>query len=126
MMFFPEDRMRVWLYTPPADMRKQFDGLAGLAKNRMAEDPLSGHLFVFVNRRRTQVKVLYFDRTGYCLWSKRLERGCFRFDAGEGDKRALTWTALKLLLEGIEVQNVRRFKRYFHRYKEADGLYCEA
>ena len=111
-MFFPEDRVRVWLYAQPADMRKQFDGLAALVKHQLAEDPLSGHLFVFINRRRTLMKVLYFDRGGYCLWCKRLEQGRFQFDAGKGDKQALSWTDVKLLVEGIDVSNARRYKRF--------------
>ena len=66
-MWFPQGNVRVWLYAQPTDMRKSFDGLAGLARQALAENPASGALFVFVNRRRTQMKVLYFDRTGYCL-----------------------------------------------------------
>ena len=76
-MFFPEGQIRVHLYGVPADMRKSFDGLSALARNAMGFDPLSGHLFVFINRRATQIKVLYFDRSGFCVWAKRLEAGCF-------------------------------------------------
>jgi len=113
-MFFPEDRVRVWLYAKPTDMRKQFDGLAALARNQLQEDPMSGHLFVFINRRRTYMKVLYFDRGGYCLWCKRLEQGQFNYNANRGEKQALSWTDLKLLLDGVEVQKSRQFKRYQH------------
>ena len=111
-MFFPEDRVRVWLYAKPTDMRKQFDGLAALARNQLDEDPMSGHLFVFINRRRTYMKVLYFDRGGYCLWCKRLEQGQFNYQAERGEKQALSWTDLKLLLDGVQVQKARQFKRY--------------
>ena len=114
-MFFPEDRVRVWLYARPTDMRKQFDGLAALARNQLEEDPMSGHLFVFINRRRTYMKVLYFDRGGYCLWCKRLEQGLFNYQAERGEKQALSWTDLKLLLDGVQVQKVRQFKRYKRR-----------
>jgi len=113
-MFFPEDRVRVWLYARPTDMRKQFDGLAALARNQLQEDPMSGHAFVFINRRRTYMKVLYFDRGGYCLWCKRLEQGQFNYNAERGDKQALSWTELKLLLDGLDVQKSRQFKRYQH------------
>lgn len=113
-MFFPEDRVRVWLYARPTDMRKQFDGLAALARNQLNEDPMSGHMFVFINRRRTYMKVLYFDRDGYCLWCKRLEQGQFNYNSQRGDKQALSWTELKLLLDGVEVQKSRQFKRYQH------------
>lgn len=111
-MFFPNDRVRVWLYARPTDMRKQFDGLAALARNQLQEDPMSGHAFVFINRRRTYMKILSFDRDGYCLWCKRLEQGQFNYNADRGDKQALSWTELKLLLDGLEVQKSRQFKRY--------------
>lgn len=113
-MFFPEGGVRVWLHARPTDMRKSFDGLSALVKNVLREDPLSGHLFVFLNRRRTMVKVLYFDRSGYCVWSKRLERGRFHYRADAGDKVSLDWTGLKLMLEGISLSDTRRHKRYRH------------
>lgn len=113
-MFFPEGNVRVWLCTAATDMRKSFDGLSAMVKHQLHEDPLSGQLFVFINRRRTQMKVLYFDRTGYCVWSKRLIQGQFNYQpSGEG-KRVLDWMGLKLLLEGIEIKNTRKYKR-FHR-----------
>jgi len=112
-MLAAESSVRIWLYAPPTDMRKSFDGLAALVRTKLAEDPLSGQLFVFINRRRTQLKVLYFDRSGYCIWAKRLEQGCFH-PGDEGDKRLLAWTELKLILEGIDLRSIRRFKRYQH------------
>ena len=106
-MFFPEGGVRVFLYGAPADMRKSFDGLSALTKNVLGEDPLSGSLFVFINRRRSQIKVLYFDRSGYCVWSKRLERGRFAH-RNVAIKYPLNLTQLKLILEGIELQNIRQ------------------
>ena len=79
-MFFPESQVTIWLYAKATDMRKSFDGLSALVKNHLHENPLGGHLFVFISRRQTQVKILYFDRSGYCLWSKRLEKGCFNYN----------------------------------------------
>jgi len=111
-MFFPEGGVRVWLHARPTDMRKSFDGLSALVKNVLREDPLSGHLFVFLNRKRTMVKVLYFDRSGYCVWSKRLEQGRFHYRADAGDKVFLDWTNLKMMLEGISLKDARRHKRY--------------
>jgi transposase len=110
-MFFPEGGVRVFLYGAPADMRKSYDGLSALTKNVLGEDPLSGNLFVFINRRRNQIKVLYFDRSGYCVWSKRLERGRFAASA-DGIKYPLNLTQLKLILEGIEVKNILQKKRF--------------
>ena len=110
-MFFPESQVRVWLYNQPTDMRKSYDGLSALVKNKLNENPLSGHLFVFINRRCTQCKVLYFDRSGYCIWSKRLEQGQFHTHAGEEVKRVLEWTDLKMIIEGIDTRSVRKYKR---------------
>jgi transposase len=113
-MFFPEAHVRVWLYTRATDMRKSYDGLSALVNNVLHEDPTSGHLFVFINRKRTQMKVLYFDRSGYCVWSKRLEQGRFQVWSEKEDKMALDWTRLKLLLEGIDVRERKQYKRYMH------------
>ena len=111
-MFFPEGQIRVQLYGQPADMRKSFDGLSALAAHAMCQDPLSGQLFVFINRRATQIKVLYFDRSGYCVWAKRLEAGRFIGDWRAVRSRVMDWTALKLLLEGIEPGRQR--KRFWY------------
>lgn len=107
-MFFPEQQVRVFLYGEPVSMRLSYDGLYALARHRMGQDPLSGNLFAFINRRATQIKVLYFDRTGWCVWSKRLEQGRLLSDWSAMTTRELDWTALKLLLEGIEPLRVRR------------------
>ncbi len=78
-------------------MLPSFTGLAMMAKNVMGEDPLNGQLFVFINRRQTQRKILYFDRSGYCIWAKRLEEGRFNYNRTAGEKQALNWTQLKLI-----------------------------
>lgn len=109
-MFFPEGQVRVHLYGQPADMRKSFDGLSALAQHAMGLDPLSGQLFVFINRRATQMKVLYFDRSGYCVWAKRLEAGRFVSDWAKVSSTEMDWTQLKLMIEGIEAG--RRRKRF--------------
>lgn len=113
-MLFPESQVRIWLYNRPCDMRKSYDGLSALVKTTLREDPLSGELFVFINRKRTQMKVLYFDRSGYCVWAKRLEQGQFQAHGEAEEKRRLEWTDLKLILEGIDTRSVRHFKRYKH------------
>ena len=113
-MFFPECRVRIWLYTQPTDMRKSYNGLSALVKNQLQDNPLSGELFVFVNRRQNQMKILYFDRSGYCIWSKRLEQGQFVVCNDPSGKKELNWTQLKLLLDGIEIKKSRQYKRYSH------------
>lgn len=111
-MFFPEGQVRVHLYGRPVDMRCSFDGLYALTRQELEQDPMSGRLFAFINRRATQMKVLYWDRTGFCVWAKRLERGRFVSDWAGVSTREMDWTGLKLLLEGIEPRVVRR--RYKH------------
>lgn len=120
-MFFPEGQVRVHVYGRPADMRRSFDGLYALTCQELGQDPLSGHLFAFINRRATQIKVLYFDRTGLCVWAKRLEAGRFVSDWSKVRTREMDWTGLKLLLEGIEAKVVR--KRYkYSRGVDATGI----
>jgi transposase len=96
--------VRIWLCLRPADMRKSFDGLAAMTRQILLQDPIaSGHLFVFVSRRADRIKVLWWDRDGYALLSKRLERGTFRLPAAQGDSVALSGAELAMLLEGIEL-----------------------
>jgi transposase len=109
-MFFPEGQLRVYLYGQPADFRKSFDGLQALVRQGLNEDPLSGAIYIFINRRGTQIRALYFDRSGFCLWAKRLEAGRFISDWRHVRHQSMDWTALKLLLEGIEP--ARRRKRF--------------
>ena len=113
-MFAPGQQARIWLCTRPTDMRKSCDGLIGLVKNQMQLDPLSGQYFVFVNRRKTMMKALYFEPAGYCIWSKRLEQGQFRVGSAPDGQRGLSWTDLQLIIDGLEVQKIRQFKRYQH------------
>ncbi len=112
MMWPPSGGLRIWLYRRPVDMRKSYDGLSAMARNVLSEDPTSGALFVFVNRRRTQMKCLYFDADGYCIWAKRLERGCYQIEWSDDEKVCVDMSTLRLLIEGIAPQSIKRFKRY--------------
>jgi transposase len=112
-MFFPESRVRVYLYGQAVDMRKSFDGLYAVARAAFPQDPTGGDLYVFVNRSGRQIKVLYFDRSGWCVWAKRLEAGQFIGDWSHARTREIDCTQLKLLLEGIEPR--RYLKRYRHQ-----------
>ena len=114
-MFFPEGRIRVHLYGQPVDARKSFDGLYALTRHTLELDPLSGHLFAFINRRATQIRILYWDRTGFCVWAKRLGQGRFISDWAQARTREMDWAGLKLLLEGIEPKRFRR------RYKQPEN-----
>jgi transposase len=107
--------VRVFLCLAPADMRRSLDGLAALTREVLREDPLSGHLFVYFNRRRDRVKILFWDRSGLALYYKRLEKGTFRLSAFEagGSRRAEVASAeLALILEGIELAGARRRPRF--------------
>jgi transposase len=115
-MFFPEGAVRVQLYGRPVDMRKSFEGLQALVRQGLGDDPLSGQLFVFINRRATHMKVLYWDRSGFCIWMKRLEAGRFISDWSRVTSRQIDWTTLKLMLEGIEPA---RFKKRFSMTKSS-------
>lgn len=101
---------RIYLHRAPADMRKSFDGLSGLVRGAFEQDPLNGDLFVFMNRRRDLVKVLYWDRDGFALWAKRLERG--RFTLPGGTTPEVDRTALVLLLEGVKARVLFRSPRW--------------
>lgn len=116
-MFFPEGQIKVFVYGKPVSMRLSFDGLYALARHGLEQDPLTGNLFAFINRRATQIKVLYFDRSGWCIWAKRLEQGRLLSDWNAAHTREMDWTGLKLLLEGIEPKRVR--KRYRHPAENA-------
>ena len=105
---------RVLLCTAPTDMRRSFDTLAGMVRQHLGHDPLSGCWFVFRSRRGDRVKVLYWDRDGYALWYKRLEKGTFRFPAAADGSAAVEVSAadLLMLLDGVDLKSVRRGERF--------------
>lgn len=113
-MFLPEPNVKIWLYAQPTDMRKSFNGLCALVASKLADNPTSGALFVFINRRKTHIKILYFDGSGFCIWFKRLEQGQFNYSQQTPDKQPLDWLQLKLLLDGVKVKKIRQYKRYKH------------
>ena len=96
--------IRIYLCLQPTDMRRGFDRLAALALEHVGEDPLHGHLFVFRNRRSNRLKVLYWDRNGYAVWYKRLERGRFSFPSCSDRSITLSPAAFQLLLGGVMKQ----------------------
>ena len=101
---------KIYLCLAPTDMRKSFDTLAGLVREHLQGDPQSGSWFVFRGKRGDRLKILYWDRDGYALWSKRLERGTFEFPKviGEATSVAIGVTDLSLLLGGIALNAIRR------------------
>lgn len=121
-MFGPSAVRRILAHRDPVDMRKSFDGLMALVKSSLGEDPLSGSLYVFVNRRGNYLKVLYWDRTGFCVLAKRLEQGRFTIPGIER-RQELSEQALQLILDGIALGR-RRQMRYktMHDVRGASGI----
>lgn len=106
--------VRLWLCVEPSDMRCSYDGLAALVRKHLGADPLTGEGFVFINRRRTQMKCLYFERGGYVIWMKRLERGHFAAPTPRAGVVcvALSETEFAALIEGLDIAVRRRRKRW--------------
>jgi len=111
MLTWPRS-VRVFVYTGPTDMRRSFDRLALMVQELLCQDPFSGHLFAFFNRRGDRVKILFWDRTGYCLWYKRLEEGVFRLPVCSHDCLEMNISKLSLILEGIDLSQAKCQKRY--------------
>ena len=109
--------VRIYVATAPCNLGKSFRGLTGLVRQRLAEDPLSGHLFCFFNRRRTLVKCLYADRTGMTIHYRKLARGTFELPAFEegASKVEVDSATLALILEGIELRSAVRRRRHTRR-----------
>ena len=104
--------VRVFVASAPVDLRKGFDGLSAIVQHAWGHDPLSGCLFVFYNRRCTQVRILFFDRTGYCIVAKRLARGRFHFPVVRGTCAEMSAAELMLIVEGIDLSGARRRVRW--------------
>lgn len=106
-MLWSETPRRILAYREPVDMRKQFNGLVSLVKSAVGEDPLSGSVYVFFNRRRNILKAVYWDRTGFCLFAKRLEHGRFVLQ-GTATRHELDERTMRLLLDGIQLGRRQR------------------
>lgn len=106
--------VRVHVATQPVDGRKGVDSLAAIVRCAFGEDPLSGHLFTFFSRRFDRVKIIYWDRNGFAMWTKRLERGRYRIANVPGPLRAqaVEWSELALILEGIDLAGATRRPRW--------------
>jgi transposase len=106
--------VRVYLCLSPCDMRRSFDGLHALVRDHLQLDAFAGHLYLFSNRRKDRLKILYWDRSGFAVWAKRLEAGVFAIPSAEPDSRRLEITAEELgaLLSGIDLDQATRRKRY--------------
>ncbi|MDZ7274327.1 MAG: IS66 family insertion sequence element accessory protein TnpB [candidate division KSB1 bacterium] len=106
--------LRFYLYSQATDMRKSFDGLSGIVTSILARDPMSGEVYIFLNRRRDRMKLLLWDRTGFWLFYKRLEQGTFQLpdNFAHHTSLELRYDELMLILEGIDLASVKRRRRY--------------
>jgi transposase len=106
--------VRVYLCLSPCDMRRSFDGLHALVRDHLQLDAFTGHLYLFANKRRDRLKILYWDRDGFAVWAKRLEEGNYAIPCGDpGSTRfEITVEELGALLSGIDLSAAKRRKRY--------------
>ena len=113
-MIYVAATSRIFVFTEPTDMRKSFNGLSGIVAEHFDVELLSGHLFLFFNRRGDCVKVLAWDRDGLAIWYKRLEVGTFELSPlrGQGPSLEIDHVKLSMLLSGIDLSSARRRKRF--------------
>lgn len=103
-MFSLEQGMRYWLYSEPTDMRKSFHTLSGLVRNKIGDDPMSGDVYIFVNKRRNRIKLLHYETGGMVIYAKALDRGTFGMPVPvnrDSVTMSISWTDLRKLAEGI-------------------------
>jgi len=109
-------QIRVFLCRRPTDMRKSFNGLVALTEAELNQDPLSGDLFVFVNRRRDRIKILYWGQTGFCIWYQQLQKGTYQLPRQESldgqEALEVTRSQLSLILDGIDLSSARQRVRF--------------
>lgn len=105
-------RTKIYLAAGVTDMRKAFNGLTAIVKNHLCEDPLSGHVFVFCNRKRDRIKILFWDTSGLWVCAKRLEKGTFAWPESSEKSIEMTTAELTLLLSGIDLKDTRRRRWY--------------
>lgn len=104
------DSLEIYVCLQPMDMRKSFDSISAIVSTLICKDPLSGHLFVFINKNRSKIKILFWDRTGYCQYYKRLESGRITLPRQQNDKEnsiQISTEQLRLILDGIDLWGMR-------------------
>ena len=109
-MFYSLSGVKVYLVLGGTDMRKSVNGLSILVSEHIGLDPLSGHLFVFCNKRKNILKILYWERNGFCLWYKKLEKELFRWPGNELDLLEISNRELSWLLDGLELNQPMAYK----------------
>ena len=118
---------RIFLCLTPTKMSYSFDSLMSQAEKIFAQNPLSGHLFLFLNRDRDRIKILFWDQDGFCIWYKRLEAGVFKLPCVEAGTRSVELRAseLAMVLDGIDVSRLKRVARYERPIKDVEKRVTE-
>ena len=101
-----------FVYTAPTDMRKGFNGLSALVINELGADPLSGHFYIFRNKKKNKLKILYWVKSGYAIWYKQLQEGKFRFPSCTGSSIEIDFSQLSMILEGVDLTSIKYQKRF--------------
>jgi len=114
MLFNNFSGLHFYLCRQPTDMRKNFDGLSGVIESTLGANPLSGDAFIFINKRRDRIKLLLWDRDGFWIFYKRLEKGTFQLPIATSDTQSveLTYDALWMILTGIDLGSIKRRPRF--------------
>jgi transposase len=115
-MWIPTPGVKVYLGLGSTDMRKSIDSLGILVAEHLKQNVLSGHLFAFCNRSRTIMKILYWDRNGFCLWHKRLERDKFRWPESEKEVEEINVQQMRWLMEGLDICQARAHENHNYEY----------
>ncbi len=111
-MFTLTSSHRYFLYGHPTDMRKSFDGLSGIVQDQLQRNPMSGEVYVFINKQRNRIKLLHWEQGGFVLYYKRLEKGLFELPKSMEDKLVVSWSTLMMIVEGISLDYLRKKDRY--------------
>jgi transposase len=109
--------LRYFIYSEPTDMRNGFDGLSGLVRNNLHKNPLNGDVFIFINHRKTHIKLLYWDGDGFVIFYKRLEKGTFELPASNDGSLQINRKDLLMILEGIDLKKSKKKVRYLSNPK---------
>ena len=113
-MFTLSSSNKFHLYSQPTDMRKSFDGLSSLIQDKLGDDPLSGDVFIFINKRRDKIKLLHWQGVSFILYYKRLEEGSFEpldYDIESGSI-SLSYTQIVMMVDGLSIKNIQKRKSY--------------
>lgn len=111
-MFALNDSQKFYFYQQSTDMRKGFNGLSGLVRTGMQRNPISGEIFIFVNKRRNMMKLLHWQAGGFVLYFKRLEQGTFKIPQSNDNSTELSYTELSMIIAGIWTKRIQKNKRF--------------